>query len=571
MSFKSLNLSEAMLQNLSNIGYTSPTPIQVQSIPFVLAGNDIIGQAQTGTGKTASFSIPLIEKMQANQTTQALILVPTRELAIQVAESFKSMSQHTRLRVTTVFGGAPFDKQIKSLKEGYECVVATPGRCIDLLNKGVLKTQDIDFLVLDEVDEMLNMGFIEDVETIVDSLPKGRQTLFFSATMTPRITQIAEKFLDNPKYVKIARSETTANQITQTFIELRDGQKMYTLLDLIHTQNPERAIIFAKTKKRVDEIADELAKEGFGVDRIHGDLSQEQRGFTFKRFRSGQIRILVATDVAARGLDIEDISHVYNFDMPNDVEYYVHRIGRTGRAGKSGIAVAFVTSKERNSLLPMIERHTKTRMERLVAPTVTEVLDAIEYKAQQALENIMSEKIEDEHFKRAKKLLEVHNSLTLVAAALQILTPTIDKVKFIKDREKANERRPGPSSPRTSSRFSREREGGGSSRGGYGRDNRRDAGSNKDSRPSRDGRRDNVNEGRPRKDGDEAKRTSAAKPFEKRSVNSDKPFEKRNASTERPSRALLEKSSRTAGVDKVVKSLVTNDKPKRVGRPKKID
>ncbi|MGL4952365.1 MAG: DEAD/DEAH box helicase, partial [Culicoidibacterales bacterium] len=440
MNFTDLNLSDKMQENLAAIGYTQATPIQLKAIPVALEGRDVIGQAQTGTGKTASFSLPLIEQMQANKTVQTLILVPTRELAIQVAEAFKILCKHTDLRVATVFGGASIERQIRDLKSGFECVVATPGRCIDLMRRNILRGDSIQYLVLDEVDEMLNMGFIDDVETIVAQLNPERQTLFFSATMTDKIEQIAKRFLTNPERIQIKATSQVLSQIEQTYVELRDNQKLPTLIDMIYVGNPERVIIFARTKRRVDEITDALLQEGFHADRIHGDLSQEQRTFAFKKFRAGQTRMLVATDVAARGLDIQGVSHVYNYDLPQEIEYYVHRIGRTGRAGATGEAIAFITPKEYNTMLPLIERKTKSKVAKAVRPTIEEVLKAVELQAAKRLTDTIAEGKLEDYEAVAAELLEGNEAQTLLAAALRLLTPEFDKAEFIEKRKQSNQR-----------------------------------------------------------------------------------------------------------------------------------
>lgn len=433
MKYTELALSEDMQNTLAKIGFTDATPIQEKAIPLALAGRDIIGQAQTGTGKTAGFSIPIIEQMEANRTLQTLILVPTRELALQVSDAFSQMAQHTKIRVAVVFGGSSIERQIRDLKSGFECVVATPGRCIDLMKRKVLKTENIRFLVLDEVDEMLSMGFIDDVETISEKITEEHQTLFFSATMNRKIEVVAGKFLKNPEYIQIKATREKLDQINQSYLVMRDIQKISILADLLRVQNPERAIIFARTKKRVDEITESLVHLGFIVDRIHGDLSQEQRTFTFKKFRAGQTKLLVATDVAARGLDIKELSHVYNYDLPQELEYYVHRIGRTGRADASGNAVSFFTPKEVNQLLPQIERKTASKLTKLAHPTVNDVIAAIEKQSMDKVLNNM-EKVTDENFTElAKKLLAEHSASELLASALMLLTPSFNKEKFIAD------------------------------------------------------------------------------------------------------------------------------------------
>lgn len=442
MQITELPISQEMKQTLTKIGFVDATPIQEKAIPLALTGHDIIGQAQTGTGKTAGFSVPIIEQMEANKTLQTLILVPTRELALQVSDAFMQMSQHKKIRIATVFGGTPIEKQIRNLKSGYEVVVATPGRTIDLMKRRILKTDDIRFLVLDEVDEMLSMGFIEDIETIAEKITHEHQTLFFSATMTKKIQDVAQKFLHNPEYIKIEPSRKTLEQINQSYLVLRDNQKTHILSALLHIHNPEKAIIFARTKKRVDDIADELLQQGFAVDRIHGDLSQEQRTFNFKKFRNGQTRLLVATDVAARGLDIKELSHVYNYDLPQELEYYVHRIGRTGRAEAYGEAISFFTPAETRRLLTQIEKKTKSSLTKIQHPTAEEVFNAIEQKATADLVANMHNVRDEAYYQTAKQLLEEYNPTRLVASALMLLTPPFDKEAFIKRSQKYGQSRP---------------------------------------------------------------------------------------------------------------------------------
>jgi len=442
MKITELPVSEQMKQTLTKIGFVDATPIQEKAIPLALEGHDIIGQAQTGTGKTAGFSVPIIEQMEPNKTLQTLILVPTRELALQVSDAFTQMAQHKKIRVAIVFGGAPIEKQIRNLKSGYEVVVATPGRCIDLIKRRVLKTDAIRFLVLDEVDEMLSMGFIDDIETIAEKITHEHQTLFFSATMTKKIQEVAQKFLHNPKYIKIEPSKKTLEQINQSYLVLRDNQKTHVLSALLHIHNPDKAIIFARTKRRVDDIADELLQQGFAVDRIHGDLSQEQRTFNFKKFRNGQTRLLVATDVAARGLDIKELSHVYNYDLPQELEYYVHRIGRTGRADAYGEAISFFTPAETRKLLTQIERKTKSKLTKVAHPTADEVFAAIEQKAAADLVANIANVHDEIYFNAAKALAQTHNPTQLIASALMLLAPSFDKEAFIKRSQKYGQSRP---------------------------------------------------------------------------------------------------------------------------------
>ena len=488
MKIIDLPISEQMKQTLTNIGFAEATPIQEKAIPLALAGRDIIGQAQTGTGKTAGFSVPIIEQMEANKTLQTLILVPTRELALQVSDAFKQMATHKNIRVATVYGGASIEKQIRDLKSGYEVVVATPGRCIDLMRRRVLKAETVNFLVLDEVDEMLSMGFIEDIETIADQVTSDHQTLFFSATMTKKIQEVAKKFLTDPEYIKIEPTQKNMAQINQSYLVMKDSQKTFILGNLLHIHNPEKAIVFARTKKRVDDIADDLLQKGFAVDRIHGDLSQEQRTFNFKKFRNGQTRLLIATDVAARGLDIKELSHVYNYDLPQELEYYVHRIGRTGRADAHGEAISFFTPAETRRTLPMIEKKTKAELSKIAHPTVDEVLAAIERKAAMDIVENMENVRDEEFYHVAKQLMNEYNPTRLLASALMLLAPEFDKEAFLKQSKQFG----------TNPRSDRENRGGG---------RRRERGNREDGERSERRGRDGERGGRPDRNRDRGERS----------------------------------------------------------------
>lgn len=436
MKYSEMPLSAAMHSTLAEIGYETATPIQVEAIPNVLEGHDIIGQAQTGTGKTAAFAIPTIEQLQPGKLPQVLVLVPTRELALQVTDEFRKLSAHTKLKTVAVYGGESIDKQFKLLRQGADIIVGTPGRVIDhIVKRRTLKTDNIRFMILDEVGEMLSMGFIDDVETILEKMPEQRQTLFFSATMPQKVKAVAEKFLNEPVHIAIKAKELTVENITQYYVEVRDNQKLATLVDVIRVQKPELAIVFARTKRRVDEVMEALMQEGFHADRIHGDLSQEQRTVAFRKFKARQTRILIATDVAARGLDIQGVSHVYNYDLPQDYEYYVHRIGRTGRAGLSGQAISFVTPKERKGQLPYIEKKTKATMERMYRPSTNEVIEAVENEAAERMIDSISFGEAYHRVAQAKQMLKEYDPSLLVAAALHLLTPKFDKEAFSKARE----------------------------------------------------------------------------------------------------------------------------------------
>jgi ATP-dependent RNA helicase DeaD len=346
-NFEEINLSEKMKENLSKLGYTSLTTIQEKVIPVALAGSDVIGQSGTGTGKTAAFLIPIIESIESDQGTQALILAPTRELAIQIKEEGVKLAKETNINILAVYGGESIDNQIFQLKRKAEVVVGTPGRVLDHLKRKTLKLENLKFFVLDEVDEMLKRGFIDDIKLIAEKAKSEKlQTLFFSATISRETKDLSDSFLKNPVFIKNTEKDSTIKPlISQYYLTIRDGKnKLSSLMDIVHFQNPELAIVFAGTKKMVDIINDELTSEGFSVDKIHSDLSQKQRTTVYNNFKNKKIRFLIATDIAARGIDVEGVTHVYNYDVPQDSEFYVHRIGRTGRAGLTGQSIILLNS-----------------------------------------------------------------------------------------------------------------------------------------------------------------------------------------------------------------------------------
>jgi ATP-dependent RNA helicase RhlE len=349
MNFDNLNLIEPLLQSLREEGYTKPTPIQEKAIPIILNKNDLLGCAQTGTGKTAAFSIPLLQLMHQQGRKKGitcLILTPTRELAIQINDSIASYGRHLAIRHTVIFGGVSQLPQTQALRNGIDILTATPGRLLDLMNQRILSLSDIEFFVLDEADRMLDMGFIHDVKKVVAKLPEKRQTLFFSATMPLEIAELAKKILNNPKYVEVTPVSSTAELVKQELYFVNKNDKRDFLSDLLLEQPIASAIVFTRTKHGADRVARHLQKNGIKADAIHGDKSQNQRQNALNSFKNGQSRVLVATDIAARGIDIDNLSHVINFDIPNVAETYVHRIGRTGRAGAAGIAISLCDFEE---------------------------------------------------------------------------------------------------------------------------------------------------------------------------------------------------------------------------------
>ncbi|GAB3791230.1 DEAD/DEAH box helicase [Virgibacillus kimchii] len=421
-TFNELNISNPIMKALENMGFEEATPIQSETIPYGMQGHDVIGQAQTGTGKTAAFGIPMIEKIDAKKRKiQGLVVAPTRELAIQVAEELNRLSKFKRVRALAIFGGQHMDRQIRALKEGPHIVVATPGRLLDHMRRKTIKVDMVETTVLDEADEMLNMGFIDDIRDILKAIPEERQTLLFSATMPKEIRDIATNMMKSPKEIKVKAKEMTVENIDQFFIEIPEKFKFDTLNNHLDIHSPELAIVFSRTKKRVDEITEGLQARGYRAEGIHGDLTQGKRMSVLNKFKNGRVDVLVATDVAARGLDISGVTHVYNFDIPQDPESYVHRIGRTGRAGRAGEAISFITPRE-IAHLQLIEKTTKSKMKRLVPPTIH---DARKGQQQVTVDKILKtiEESDLESYKQtANDLLEDHDSISVIAAALKLMT-----------------------------------------------------------------------------------------------------------------------------------------------------
>ncbi|MHB9155289.1 MAG: DEAD/DEAH box helicase [Endomicrobiales bacterium] len=372
--FNELALSPEMLKAVADMGFEEATPIQSLSIPVILQGRDVTGQAQTGTGKTAAFGIPILETVDAkNKHPQAIVLCPTRELAIQVAEEMKCLARHKKgISILPIYGGQSYDRQFQGLKKGAQVIIGTPGRVMDHLDRGTLKLGTVRMVVLDEADEMLDMGFREDIERILTGVPAERQTVFFSATMPKAFLDLTHKFQKNPRLVKVTHGKLAAPTIEQVYFELKESFKLEALCRVIDMRDIRRALVFCNTKRKVDEVTEHLQTRGYAAAAIHGDMNQSQRERVMEKFRKGAFEILVATDVAARGIDVQDIEAVFNYDLPQDEEYYVHRIGRTGRAGKEGRAFTFVAGKDAFKLRE-IQRYIKTTITRAVVPTVKDV------------------------------------------------------------------------------------------------------------------------------------------------------------------------------------------------------
>ncbi len=374
--FEELHLHQEILRAVAEMGFEAASPIQAQAIPAQLEGHDMVGQAQTGTGKTAAFGIPLLQKIDPdNKKLQAIVLLPTRELAIQVAEEIRRLAKFMHgIKVLPVYGGQDIVRQIRALKDGVQVVIGTPGRVMDHLHRKTLRVDQVHTVVLDEADEMLNMGFLEDMETILSQLPPNRQTVMFSATMPPAIAEIARKFQNNPVMVRVVKKELTVPKVEQFYYEVKPKNKVEVLCRLMDLYSPKLSVVFCNTKKGVDELVQSLQGRGYFAEGLHGDLKQEQRDRVMNAFRNGRTDILVATDVAARGIDVDDVEAVFNYDIPQDDEYYVHRIGRTGRAGREGKAFSLVVGKEVYKLRD-IQRYCKTKIIPQAIPSLDDITD----------------------------------------------------------------------------------------------------------------------------------------------------------------------------------------------------
>ena len=422
LKFGELGLSKSLLRAVKQSGYEEATPIQAQTIPMVLKGQDVIGQAQTGTGKTAAFGLPIIEHVDLdNPAIQAIVISPTRELAIQTQEELYRLGHDKHVKVQVVYGGADIRRQINSLKKHPQILVGTPGRLRDHICRRTVNFEHIQTLVLDEADEMLNMGFLDDIEAIIKETPEKRQTLLFSATMPPEIKRIGVQFMRDPQTVKIKAKELTTDLVDQYYVRAKDYEKFDIMTRLIDVQDPDLTIVFGRTKRRVDELSKGLVARGYNAAGIHGDLTQDRRSKIMKKFKKGDLDILVATDVAARGLDISGVTHVYNYDIPSDPDSYVHRIGRTGRAGHHGVSLTFVTPNEMD-YLHEIEKLTRVRMLPLKPPTEEEAFRGQVASAVNDIDDLIKDEATDKYRQSAEKLLATHDAVDLVAALLNDLT-----------------------------------------------------------------------------------------------------------------------------------------------------
>jgi ATP-dependent RNA helicase DeaD len=452
MKFIELGLSEQLLKSIEEVGYEEATAIQEQTIPLVLAGNDVIGQAQTGTGKTAAFGLPTIDRIDSNlRKIQALIVAPTRELAIQIQEELWSLGRSKKLKIQAVYGGSSMERQIKAIKDGPQIVVGTPGRLLDHLRRKTLKLDDLKIMILDEADEMLNMGFLPDIKAILSSVPAERQTLLFSATMPDEIKKIGVTFMKNPTHVAVKSKQLTADLIDQYYVRVRENEKFDHLTKLIDVQKPELAIVFGRTKRRVDELIKGLQMRGYEADGLHGDMNQQQRSRVLRQFKEGKIELLIATDVAARGIDVSGVSHVYNYDIPQDPESYVHRIGRTGRAGTEGNSITFVSPNEM-SYLTQIEELTKTRMKGLRPPTDEEAFDAQIEGVINEIQGVFEKSDLKKYYKAAEALASEYSDLEMAALLIKQLAPSTVEVKITPERSLPDKHRRSNKSSRDGKR-----------------------------------------------------------------------------------------------------------------------
>lgn len=420
LNFNELNISKEIQKAIDDMGFEEASPIQSAAIPHLLEGKDVIGQAQTGTGKTVAFGIPAIEKINPkNNDVQVLILCPTRELCLQVSEEITKLSKYKKgINVLPIYGGQSIERQIQGLKRGAQVVIGTPGRVIDHLERKTLKLNSIKLFVLDEADEMLNMGFVEDIEYILETTPEEKQTVFFSATMPRPILELTKKYQNSPELVKVVHNELTVPNIEQIYFEVKDSHKFEALSRLIDINNIKLGLVFCNTKKRVDELVEQLQSRGYSSDALHGDMRQGQRENVMKRFRAGNIELLVATDVAARGIDVDNIEIVINYDIPYDEESYVHRIGRTGRAGKDGKAFTFVSGRDMYKLRD-IQKYAKTKIKSQKVPLLNEVEEIRINEYLNKIKNTIEDENIDKYVKIVEKFIDQEDVTTVdIAAAL---------------------------------------------------------------------------------------------------------------------------------------------------------
>jgi ATP-dependent RNA helicase DeaD len=421
VTFESFNLPAELLRAIHDVGFEEPTPIQAMTIPLMLASNDVMAQAQTGTGKTAAFAIPILSLLHAPVgRPRALVLVPTRELAMQVAEAIHRLGRNQDFGVLAIYGGQPIERQLRGLRHGVDIVVGTPGRIMDHMRRESLKLDGIQVLILDEADEMLDMGFIEDIEYIINALPKERATGLFSATLPSRVTDLARRHMRDPQRISIEDETVTVPATTQTYFEIPDSLKADALCRILDYERPTSALIFCRTKAEVDDLTEHLLAQGYEVESLHGDMNQSQRDRVMRRYRDGLAEVLVATDVAARGLDIEHISHVINYDIPWDPETYVHRIGRTGRAGRTGMAITLVAPRDRR-LLRIIEHVIGRRLDRKRLPSPADIAVRKRQRFVDTIRQALDGDDLDPYLLVVEELADEHDPVEIAAAAIKLL------------------------------------------------------------------------------------------------------------------------------------------------------
>lgn len=421
ITFADLNLPEPLYRAIQALGFESPTPIQARAIPALMSGRDLMGLAQTGTGKTAAFAVPLLQKVDPSvREVQALVLAPTRELAVQVAGGIYDLGKHTGIRVVPVYGGQPIDRQIRSLRDGAQIVVGTPGRLVDHIRRGTLNLSKVAICILDEADEMMALGFQEDMEAILGDLPEERQLACFSATMAPRVAGLTRKFLRDPEQVSIESKKRTVETTNQAYYEVPTGKKLEALARVLDMETPGPTIVFCRTRKDTEDLAEALRLRGYAADALHGDMAQAERDRVMKRFREGQSDLLIATDVAARGLDIETVTHVINYHVPWDVEQYIHRVGRTGRAGRTGDAITLVEGRERRQL-KFIEQAIGAQIKPARIPTAADIAARRREAFRDSLRETLEAQAFDGHLATVEDLCQDYDPAEVAAAALQML------------------------------------------------------------------------------------------------------------------------------------------------------
>ena len=453
-TFAEFAISEELLQAIGDMGFEEPTPIQAMAIPQILDGKDVTGQAQTGTGKSAAFGIPIIERLDPdNKNVQALVLSPTRELAIQTAEEFSRLMKYKKgLNVVPIYGGQPIERQLRALKGTVQVIIGTPGRVIDHIKRGTLHLDSVSMFILDEADQMLDMGFRDDIEDIFRDTPKDRQTILFSATMPQPILDITRRFQHDPQFLKITRKELTVPQIEQTYIEVRERDKLEALCRTLDMNNPELALVFCYTMRTVDDLMSRMQARGYLVEALHGDLKQLLLYRVFARFRSGSIVVLIATYFAARGIDVDDVDIVFNYDVPQDVEYYVHRIGRTARAGRTGKSVTFVAPREIYKLRD-IQRYAKIQIAKTPLPTLDDVAEMKQQIFLDKVRDIMAAGNLELYLPLVEQLLETETEadsesaaeVTSIQVAAALLKMHLDSGKNAAQSEEIKPLQPSPS------------------------------------------------------------------------------------------------------------------------------